>query len=224
MLRDELRDAIEPALRNIDDHPFAAGLRNGTLPGEVLVHFAKQDSEYVLPGYARAVARCAAIAPDHTHAGLLARMAHGTLEARQGMAMGFELAVDHLRLPADLAAATPEVDPTVLGYTSFMTAAAATSLAAGIGATLPMTWLYILTADDLRDRHVPASLYAGWIEALHPGEEYRELVEEVLGMVEEIGKQCSAYEREQLVRNVRYGARYEWSFIDAAWQLAAWPF
>ena len=224
MLREELRSALEPALQNINEHPFATGLRDGTLPGEVLVHFAKQDSEYLLPSYARAVARCAAVAPDNTHAMLLAKMAHGTLEARQGMAMGFELAVEHLQLPADLAAATPEPEPTILGYTSFLTAAGATSLAAGIGATLPCTWLYILTADDLRDRHVPDSKYAGWIEALHPGEEYRELVDEILAMVEEIGKQCSAYEREQLVRNFRYGARYEWAVIDAAWQLRSWPF
>ena len=51
MLREELRSAIEPALQNINNHPFAAGLREGTLPGEVLVHFAKQDSEYLLPSH-----------------------------------------------------------------------------------------------------------------------------------------------------------------------------
>ena len=68
-------------LAQVLEHPVWAGLRNGTLPGEALVHFVQQDTGYLLPAYARALARCAAVVSDDSHAKLLAHCAFATLEA-----------------------------------------------------------------------------------------------------------------------------------------------
>lgn len=223
ILRDRLVSAGAPLMDKIKDHPFFAGLRDGTLPGEALLHFARQDADFLLPAYGRSLARCAALTHDNHHALVLARMAVGTLEARQAMALGYDLMGGELAAPGDDSWRTRPVDPTTHAYTSFFAAAGASSLAEGIGALLPCSWFYLQIADDLRERHDPAARYAPWVAALHPGEEYREVLEEFLTLVDDLGRSCSAAEIERLERNFTLATRYEWAFVDAALRQLPWP-
>ncbi|MBV6696713.1 TenA family protein [Kitasatospora aureofaciens] len=222
-LRERLRAAGAPLLEKIKDHPFFAGLRDGSLPGEALLHFARQDADFLLPAYGRGLARCAALTHDHTHALVLARMAVGTLEARQAMALGYDLMAAELERAGDASWRTRPADPSTHAYTSFFAAASASSLAEGIGALLPCSWFYLQIADDLRERHDPGARYAQWVSALHPGEDYREVLEGFLTLVDDLGESCSAGELERLEGNFALAARYEWGFVDAALRRLDWP-
>ncbi|MFF1720375.1 TenA family protein [Streptomyces sviceus] len=222
-MRDELRAAAEPLLGKIKDHPFFAGLRDGSLAGGALLHFARQDADFLLPAYGRALARTTALAHDNGHAMVFAKMAVGTLEARQAMAMGYDIMAAQLGDGHDDSWRSAPANPVTHAYTSLFSSAAASSLAEAVGALLPCSWFYIHIADDLRDRHDPQARYADWVKALHPGDDYREVLEEFLTVVDEVGERCSAEDRARLVENFVTAARYEWSFIDAALVQLDWP-
>nr|CAM34351.1 putative transcriptional regulator, TNENA/THI-4 family [Streptomyces tendae] len=221
MLHDELVELAAPVLRKVLDHPFWSGLRDGSLPGEALVHFVEQDTGHLLPAYGRALARCAATAHDDAHAVFFARAAVGTLEARNRLREEFTGLLPRLGLPAP--SAHVPADPLAHAHCAFFHAAAATSLAAGAGAVLPMAWFNLQVSKDLAERRTRGSVYEPWIELYQPSEGYARVVERYLAVVDEIGEQCSAREREQLVESFQTGIRHEWAFAESAWQRPAWP-
>lgn len=219
MQRTELRTLAEPTLKKILDHPYWVGLRDGTLPSPVLQHFILQDAHHLLPAYARASSRLAAMATDDSHAMLLAKFAYGTLEARNGMMLGYGMMAPRLGLRAD--GGIPPISPTSHAYSSFFTAAP--SLAGGLGALLPCAWFHIQVADETFARHDPSSKYGMWIKGYHPGDEYRQVLDSFLNVVDEVAEGSSTGERDKMVANFALGARYEWAFAEAAWTLQEWP-
>jgi thiaminase/transcriptional activator TenA len=221
MLHEELLEAGGPVLAKVKDHPFWAGLRDGSLPGESLAHFVQQDTGYLLPAYARALARCAATAVDDGHTILFARSAASTLEARDRLRATYTELAPGLGLPA-LHEHAP-VDPATHAHASFFTAASATSPHAGIGALLPMVWFNFHVSNDLVERAMPDSRYTPWIEAYHPGESYQHAVRAFLDAVDGVGERCSAGQREEIAEQFRLGVRYEWAFAESSLRRPAWP-
>ncbi|GAB2750817.1 TenA family protein [Kitasatospora kifunensis] len=223
-LREELGALVADGARRLCEHPYYEGLRDGSLPGAALLHFTLQDSCHLLPGYGRAQARCSALARDDRQAAVLSRMATGALEDCTVRLAGLSSTAERLGLELAPDGQPPAVAPTTLGYVSFLAAAGATSLAAGLGAVLPSAWLYMLVTDDLLARHDPCSRYAKEVENAHPGEFYRGMLADFIDLVEEVAAGSSASERRELVRNAGHAVRYEWAFVDAAWRQEAWPF
>ncbi|RXS72690.1 TenA family transcriptional regulator [Streptomyces sp. TM32] len=221
MLRDRLIAKADPVLREVLGHPFWAGLRSGSLPGESLTHFVEQDTGHLLPAYGRALARCAATAADDAHAVFFARAAVGTLQARDRLRDAFtELAPElDLRAPA----ADAPADPLTLAHCSFFQAAAATSPAAGIGALLPMAWFNHQVSADLARRCAPGSRYAPWALLYQPAEGYSHVVERCMGVAEETAQRGSEHDRAQLTDFFSMGVRYEWTFAESAWARPDWP-
>lgn len=221
MLHEELLEIAEPVLGKVKDHPFWSGLRDGSLPGEALVRFVQQDTGYLLPAYARALARCAALAAEDSHAMVLGRSICGTLEARDRLRQVFaELAPTlDLTAPAEQA----PIDPATHAHSAFFAAASATSFHAGIGALLPMVWFNFQVSNDLKERQHPDGRYAAWIEVYHPGDTYQYAVKAFLGMVDHLGKHSSSQQRQEILDQFSTGIRYEWSFAESAWRQPSWP-
>jgi len=220
-LHEDLLEIADPVLRKVIDHPFWSGLRDGSLPGAALAHFVQQDTAYLLPAYARALARCAATAAEDGHALLFGRSIFGTLEAKDKLRNAYtELAgeLDAPPLPADLPA-----DPGTHAHASFFAAASATSFHAGVGALLPMVWFNFQVSNDLKERHTPGSKYARWIAVYHPGETYSYAVKAFLGMVDQVGAASSAAQRQQVVDHFTTSIRYEWGFAETNWRQPSWP-
>ncbi|MHA6763573.1 TenA family protein [Streptacidiphilus sp. PAMC 29251] len=211
-LHEELAAIQEPVLRKVLDHPFWSGLRDGSLPGEALARFVRQDTGFLLPAYARALARCAAAAPDDADAHLFGQSVVGTLEAKEGLLDSYAALAEQLALP-ELDEQSP-VLPAAHAHSSFFTAASAGSFHAGVGALLPMVWFNSAVSDDLRDRAVPGSRYLPWISAYHPGEGYQYAVRAFLAMVDRVGESSSPRQRELLVEHFSLGIRHEWAFAE----------
>src|SRR5687768_17290642 len=106
MLSKELQELAEPVLAKVKEHPFWAGLRDGSLPAESLAYFVEQDTSHLLPAYARALARTAAATRWDAHAALLARSVMGSLEARDRLRGAYAELEPRLQLPP--AAESPE--------------------------------------------------------------------------------------------------------------------
>ncbi|HEY4023219.1 MAG TPA: hypothetical protein VGM75_31330 [Pseudonocardiaceae bacterium] len=221
MLHEELVDLAEPVLRKVVDHPFWAGLRDGSLPGEALAHFVQQDTGYLLPAYGRAMARCAATTTNDAQTVFFARAAFGTMEAKDRLRAAFLDLAPSIGIEPFTEQAP--IDPLTHAHCSLFTSAAATSLAAGIGALLPMAWFNYNVSKDLAERLVPGSRYAKWVELYQPSEGYSHVVQRYLSAADEVGEHCSAQDRRVLVEQFTLSLRYEWTFAESAWQQPSWP-
>lgn len=150
-LTEELWTAIEPVYAKILDHPFLAGLTDGTLPRTAFRHFVVQDSHY-LRDYARALALCAAKAPGEREVRAFADDAIGALAAEQGMHAEFLNAFGDT---AEQAAAEP-VLPTTRAYTSYLLATVyGGSFAEAVAAVLPCYWIYARVGEQLLAKSSP---------------------------------------------------------------------
>jgi thiaminase (transcriptional activator TenA) len=221
MLSEELREVAEPVLRQVIDHPFWSGMRDGSLPGVALVHFVEQDTGHLLPWFGRAFASCAAVAADDAHAQLLGQCAFATIESAPRLRAALTELAPALGVSPP-AARTP-AGPTTSAYCSYVRSAAETSLPAGLGAVLPFMWFHLDVCEDLASRLVRGSRYAPWLEVYHPGEGVWHAVRAFLGMVDGLAEQWSDAERAVLIEHFCFAGRYEWAFAEAGWCQQGWP-
>ncbi|MFI0787266.1 TenA family transcriptional regulator [Streptomyces lydicus] len=214
MLSDDLAELAAPVLREVLDHPFWAGLRRGTLPGEALVRFVEQDTGHLLPCYGRAFARCAAGAADDAGLALLARCAAETLDSgpRLRAALAGLAPVLGVRRPDPGAAA----HRASLAQCATVTAATATSWAAGLGALLPFMLFHLEVCQDLRARRDPGSRYLPWLAAYLPGDGARYAVRAVRELADRFGATATPARTAETADWFLRGARCELAFADAA--------
>jgi thiaminase/transcriptional activator TenA len=198
------------------EHPFLAGLTDGSLDPDAFAHYLVQDA-YYLQDFARALTVVASKAPTHTGVGMFARHAAGIMEV--------ELAL-HESLLAELGihrtGAMP-VAPTTRAYTSYLLATAyGGSFADGLAAVLPCYWIYAEVGAELVKRGSPDPRYRRWIDT-YAGDEYQTIVAEVLALADDIGPTLCAAEEDRARAHFATTARYEWMFWDAAWRREVWP-
>jgi thiaminase/transcriptional activator TenA len=199
-------------------HPFLTGLSSGQLDPACFGYYLAQDAHY-LRDYARALAVVAAKAPTHRDAGMFAEHAAQTVTV--------ELALHEQLLPElglDPAALDKiAVSPTTTAYASYLLATAyGGSFAEGLAAVLPCYWIYQRVGEALVERGSPDPRYQRWIDT-YAGPEFAETVAAVLAVVDRVGAELAADERQRAGRHFEVTARYEWMFWDAAWRQESWP-
>lgn len=221
MLHQELKELAEPVWKETLEHPFWTGLRDGSLPARSLTTFVEQSTVHLLPAYARALARTAAATRWDRHVALLATAAADTVQARDRLLQAHNGLSAELDLPqADTNAV---IAPATHAHTAFLHAATASTVAAGMGALLPLAWFHQLTSDDLRLRRDPDSRYRAWIDVYHPGPGYARTVSELVEVYDELGERMARPGRAELLEYFAAGLRYTITVTEAAWTRAGWP-
>lgn len=216
--RDLLWSGVEDIYAAILDHPFMTGLTDGSLPRESFRHYIVQDAHY-LRGFARALAVCAARAPDEDGTVMFAEHAAGAVAAERDL---------HAALMGEMGgspeeAAREPVAPTTRAYVDFMLATALTgSFPEALGGVLPCYWIYARVGEELLARSSPDPLYARWI-AMYGGEEFQAVVDAVLDLTDRVGEGLSDPERARMQARFHTASRYEWMFWDAGYRREAWP-
>ena len=214
----QLWRSIEPIYAAILEHPFLAGLADGSLPHDAFRFYVIQDAHY-LREYAKALAVLAGRAHSEDAILTLARHAAGAIEVERSLHDSFFRDFD--LSPAAVAA--PPLAPTTLAYTSYLLAAAhGGSFAEGMAAVLPCYWIYREVGQELLRRGSPDPLYQRWI-ATYGGEEFATVVGEALALMEAAGEGVGAAERARLEQRFVTTARYEWLFWEMGWRQEAWP-
>ena len=217
-LSQRLWGAIEDVYGAILEHPFLAGLTSGELPREAFLFYVIQDAHY-LRDYARALAVCAARAPGEADIQMFAEHAAGAIAVERELHAGFF--ADAGIAEADVAA-TP-MAPTCLAYTSYLLASVyGGSFAEALGAVLPCYWIYQEVGTELARRGSPDPLYQRWIDT-YGDPAFAATVGAVLEIVDRIGAEAGAAERERMAQIFEQGCLLEWMFWDAAWRLETWP-
>ena len=197
-------------------HPFLAGLTDGSLDPHAFAHYVVQDS-YYLHDFARALTVVGSKAPTHASVAMFARHAAGTVEV--------ELALHESLMPElgirDIDAVP--VAPTTRAYTSYLLAIAyGGTFAEGLGGVLPCYWIYAEVGAELVKRGSPDPRYQRWINT-YADDEYQTVVAEVLALADEVGPTLSTADEASARAHFATTARYEWMFWDAAWRHEAWP-
>jgi thiaminase/transcriptional activator TenA len=213
--RDVLWSDISDVYDAILAHPFLAGLADGTLPRESFRHYVVQDAHY-LRGYAKALAVCAAKAPDVDATVMFAQHAAGAVAAERDL---------HAELMGELGGSVDDepVAPATQAYLSYLLATAhGGSYAEAVGAVLPCYWIYARVGEHLLAAGSPDPLYARWI-AMYGGDEYRAVVDAVLDETDRIGAGLSVPELARMRTHFSTTSRYEWMFWDGAHRRETWP-
>ena len=213
--RDVLWSDISDVYDAILAHPFLAGLADGTLPRESFRHYVVQDAHY-LRGYAKALAVCAAKAPDVDATVMFAQHAAGAVAAERDL---------HAELMGELGGSVDDepVAPATQAYLSYLLATAhGGSYAEAVGAVLPCYWIYARVGEHLLAAGSPEPLYARWI-AMYGGDEYRAVVDAVLDETDRIGAGLSVPELARMRTHFSTTSRYEWMFWDGAHRRETWP-
>lgn len=217
-VRDLLWDDIAGLYRGICAHPFLTGLADGSLENGQFRYYITQDAHY-LRGYARALAVCAAKAPEETELAMFAD------HAGQAIAAEREL---HAELLAGLGfsageAALLPVTPTTQAYASYLLATVyGGCYAEALAAVLPCYWIYARVGEHLQRSGSADPLYQQWID-MYAGQEFQAVVNAVLDVADRVGAQASQRDLELMRHHVRVTARYEWMFFDAAYRMEDWP-
>jgi thiaminase/transcriptional activator TenA len=215
---DDLWSSISHNHKAILDHPFLTGLTDGTLPEAVFRHYVLQDAHYLID-YARALAVVAGRAPDADAIVQFSQDAAGAILAERSLHAGF---IADFGLTAAEAAAVP-VLPTTRAYTSYILSVAhQASFADAVAAVLPCYWIYARVGAELLQASSVNPLYARWIDT-YGGAEFQAIVASVLALVNRLGPQLTAAERDRFTEHVATTSRYEWMFWDAAWRGEQWP-
>jgi thiaminase/transcriptional activator TenA len=213
-----LWEAAAPIQARILEHPFLAGLTDGTLPPDVFRTYVVQDSHY-LKGFARALALAAGRASADDEIVFLATAGAEAITVEHELHEGF---IAELGLRPEDVAATPR-SPTTTAYVDFMLAhAAAGSYADGLAAVLACFWIYREVGRELVAGGSPDARYARWIDT-YASDEFAAQVDELLRIVDRHAEALGPDGRERFAAIWLQGCRYEWRFWDAAWRGETWP-
>lgn len=217
-LTDDLWSSITGIYDAILDHPFLSGLADGSLELDAFRFYVVQDAHY-LRDYARALALCAARAPDEPAVLMFAKHAAGAIEVERELHESF---FADFGITDDDVAKTP-VAPTCRAYTSYLLATChGGSFNEALAAVLPCYWIYAEVGKALAERGSSDARYQRWIDT-YGGQEFAGIVREVLELTDRVGAEVSSAERERMREHFVTTSRYEWMFWDAGWRQETWP-
>jgi thiaminase (transcriptional activator TenA) len=209
---------IDHVYAAILEHPFIAGLTDGTLERDAFRFYVVQDAHY-LRDYARALSLASARAPSEPDIAMFAQHASGAIEVERSLHESF---FRDFGLSDEQVAATP-MAPTNLAYTSYLLASAyGASFPEALGALLPCYWIYWEVGKELLSRGSPDPLYSRWIET-YGGEEFAAVVRAVLALTDRLGPELSEAERQRVAERFVTTSRYEWMFWDMGYRHEQWP-
>lgn len=213
-----LWESITPIYEKILEHPFLAGLTDGSLPDDVFRHYAVQDAIY-LQDFARCIAAAASKAPKDAWAETLAEHARDTLAVERSLHEGFFKDWD---MTPEQVFSTP-ASPTNLGYTSYLVRVAHREpFEEVVASLLPCYWIYWEVGKHLEAKGSSNPVFQRWID-MYASEVFGGPVREVLAIMDEVAADLPESRLARLRQHFVTTSKYEWMFWDAAWRKEDWP-
>ena len=214
----ELWEQITPTFEAILAHPFLTGILDATLEPDRFVRFIEQDAMY-LRAYARALSFTAGHAERPADTALFTTSASRAIAIEQGMhaelLQGF--GVDPRR--PTLSALPPSP---ALYVNAILRQTCAGPFSQAVASVLACFWIYAEAGKVLIEQGSSDPRYQRWIDT-YGDPEFAATVDGVLEIVDRLGTEVGALERERMTAIFREGCRMEWMFWDAAWRRESWP-
>jgi len=216
---EQLRHDASHILEATYGHPFVQGIAKGELRAEQLIHYVKQDYEYLnamIRSRALAIAKC---------------------DTREDMEM-FHRSIEYVLYSEGLAhenlcqvAGVPYTDlqgfrpsPSAHQYISHMIAAAATGTVGDIiAATLPCPWVYLEIGQRLVREVKPDASHPfyDWITIY--GHDTGEAMNRYFERLDQLAAEATPAAAERMRELFFTSCRMEYMFFDMAYRVEEWP-
>ena len=209
---------MAPTFERILEHPFIAGLSDGSLPKDTFAGYLIQDNFY-LEEYARCWALLGARSAVIDDLVTFTREIGDSLAHEQGTQSELLEAMGYCR-HAMLAETEPS--PTCVGFTSFIKNACATrAWHDGFVSLLECPWIYWELGKVLNRRGSPDPLYRKWTEVFLT-EDFEEACERLLTIWERVAADLGPVALQSAAYHARTAIRFDWMFWDAAYRSEQW--
>lgn len=213
-----LWEKIAPIYQATLDHPFMAGLIDGTLPEDVFRQYAVQDAIY-LQAYARSLSLASARAPKDEWCEMFAEHARGILVDERSLHETFFGGWG--MTPEDVYSTEPL--PTTAAYNAYLLSIAGNRpFEEIVGVVLPCYWIYYEVGKELGRKGSSNPLYQQWI-ATYEDEAFGDVVRSVIDVLDDVSDGLPEDRLTLIERHFVMTSRYEYMFWDAAWQRETWP-
>jgi thiaminase/transcriptional activator TenA len=215
----ELRKEADYIFEAIYQHPFVKGIAEGHLEKEQLIHYVKQDFEYLnamIRTYALGIVKCSRredmelfstsidfilnseIHPHHN----FCRVAGVKYEDLQGYALA----------------------PTARNYTRHMlNTAHEGSLGEIIAVVLPCPWVYLDIAARMLREYQPEESHPFYEWISFYGSQTEPRMNLYLKKLDEIAESASEEEKARMKEHFIYSCQLEYMFFDMAYKIEEWP-
>ena len=214
-----LRGDCAALWESLHEHPFVAGLADGSLPPDTFRFYVEQNLQY-LPEYARAMALAAARAADVETMRMFSADLANIVETE--IPENEELLARVIALEARDLGGSDGMAPANVGYTGFLVTTAATRHPVEVmAAIVPCTGSYGEIARRREDAVPDHPLYAEWIR-FFASEDYAALVARMQADFELLVERDDV-PFERLSELFTMGVRLERAFWDMAADRAHWP-
>ncbi|WP_077213118.1 thiaminase II [Bacillus dakarensis] len=215
----QLREEANYIFEACYDHPFVRGVAEGTLGKEQLIHYVKQDFEYlnsIMQAYALGISKCTSredMAMFNTSISFVLNSEvhpHNNFCSVAGVRyedlQGFPLA------------------PTAQHYTKHMlNAARSGTLGETIAVTLPCPYIYSYIGERIIKEYEPkpSHPFYDWI-MFYGGKEPIRMYKS-LKRLDELSLTASQQEKDRMREHFMVSSQLEYMFFDMAYKLEDWP-
>ncbi|MEC0369748.1 thiaminase II [Paenibacillus chibensis] len=216
---EELRSAADPIFQAILDHPFVRGIAEGTLRKEQLMHYVKQDFEYLnayIRIYGIAISRCA----DRSVMALFNEQISFILNSETHPHQNF----------CEVAGVTYEqlqgypLAPSADHYVRHMlNAAYEGALEDIVAAMLPCPWTYVEIGRKLLEEinPEPSHPFYDWMHFY--GDREFGITEQLRHVLDDSAQTLTPARKQRLMEHFLKSCQLEYMFWDMAYRLEDWP-
>ena len=213
----QLWSSIDATYGAILEHPFIAGLTDGSLDQAAFRFYVIQDAHY-LREFARALSVAAARAPEERDIAMFNEHAAGAIAVERQLHESF---FSDFGLSETDVAATP-MAPTNLAYTSYLLAVAyGGSFPEALAALLPCYWIYWEVGKELEKYGSPKELFRRWIQA-YSSEAYGAIVRQVLEVMDQVARGKGEDDLQQIRSHFIITSKLEYLFWGMGFQRQTW--
>lgn len=211
-----LRDSASDAWHAQLDHPFVAGLGDGSLPRDRFQHYVAQDYRYLVD-YGRLLALATARAPDLPTMRRFAELTHSILATEMDLHRDF--AASWGLSTADLEATIPT--RTTRAYTDFLLRTAALGdFPELVAALLPCMWSYAEIGARLAAARASGASdpgpYAPWVET-YADPEFHALSDWCRALTSQLADGAGEATRQRMHAAFTAAVEHEVEFWEASW-------
>ncbi|HSW70191.1 MAG TPA: thiaminase II [Gammaproteobacteria bacterium] len=212
MLFNQMRDAVESIMCEIQSHPFNTGLADGTLAQNKFIFYLEQDGLY-LAEYFRALAFIGARLHNHEHARKFMQFALEALNAEKDLHSNYLRKCSSHRV---------EMAPSCFMYTNYLLRMAnIASIEEAVASVLPCFWVYREVSKKMIQTSLNSNPYQAWI-MLYSGEAFDHSVKAAIKILNQLGENSSMEIQKKMIAAFVKATQLEWMFWDAAWNLEKW--
>lgn len=200
------------------EHPFLVGLRDGTVPGEAVLHYVGHDHQY-LNAYLRCYGLGISLSPDRGWVSFFRDqidfLLHDETHPHRVMCAANDVTYEAVQ--------AQHLAPSAQAYVDHMLRCGHDSLGALMASLLPCPWTYIWAGRRaLREDLVePGNPYRGWWE-FYASPECAALLDDEIARVDALAAAAGPVELGRMENAFELSLRHEVRFWQMAWTRETW--